>query len=422
VTRLASILFIVLLTACGPSGDAAKLESETSIPSTGMQTGADGLRLSGFASLAGLRVGLIANQTSVSGGQHLADLIYDAPDVTLAALFGPEHGLRGEADAGAVVTDGIDDRTGTPVYSLYGERRSPPPEVLGSLDILIFDIQDIGARFYTYISTMGLAMKAAADAGVPFMVLDRPNPLGGTLVDGFVLDEGFESFVGAYPIPVQHGMTVGELAQMVKGLGWIEGLEGLDLRIEKVQGWARADLWSSYGSDWIATSPNIPTFETALVYAGMCLLEATTVNEGRGTASPFMTIGAPGLDGPALARLIDGASLSGLRIEATSYTPVSMPGKSTNPRHRDELVSGIAITVTDPALVRPLALGVSVLAGLVSLQGPDVLVERTMSRLGGTGRLYEALVAGEPAEAVVALWAQELEAFRIARKPYLLYD
>jgi uncharacterized protein YbbC (DUF1343 family) len=422
VTRLPSVLFILLIAACGQTGDPERQESETTLEPTGVQTGADGLRLSGFASLSGMRVGLIANQTSVSGGQHIADLIYDAPDVTLAALFGPEHGLRGEADAGAVVADGIDDRTGTPVYSLYGERRSPPPGVLKSLDVLVFDIQDIGARFYTYISTMGLAMKAAADAGVPFMVLDRPNPLGGALVDGFVLDEGLESFVGAYPIPVQHGMTVGELAQMVQGLGWIEGLEELDLRIEQVQGWSRTDLWSSYGSDWIATSPNIPTFEIALVYAGMCLLEATSVNEGRGTQSPFMTIGAPGLDGPALARLLDRASLAGVTIEATSYTPVSMPGKSTNPKHRNVFVSGVHITVTDPAAVRPLALGVSVLAGLVSLQGPDVLLEQAMSRLGGTDRLYNALVSGEPASAIVALWAQEVAAFEIARKPYLLYD
>ena len=424
--KSAAVLLIGLFLGLGCEGPPDHSDPDHSDPDPepaleAVATGADVLRNSGFAVLAGKRVGLIANQTSRTGGLHLADLLHDHPEVRLAALFGPEHGLRGDADAGLEVEDGIDDDTGVPVYSLYGDRRAPDAEVLAELDVLVFDIQDVGARFYTYIATMGLAMEAAAAAGVPFVVLDRPNPLGGERVDGFVLESGFESFVGPYPIPVQHGLTVGELARMIQGRSWIEGASEVDLQVIPMEGWSRAMLWPDTGLPWIPTSPNIPTFEAALVYPGMCFLEATTANEGRGTETPFPVAGAPGLDGDRLAAAAGRAS-AGLTAEAHRYTPISLPGRSTNPRHRDTEVVGIRLTVTHAEEVRPLALGVQVLAELVAQMGPDAVRASGMNRLAGTERLTEALLGGRAADEIVQSWAEEVEAFRTLRAPYLLYD
>ncbi len=415
---LASLLWVgLLVVGCQPAADA----ETTANPQTERpKTGADVLRESGFAALSGLRVGLIANQTSVSGGVHLADLLHAQPGVQLAALFGPEHGLRGDADAGAKVEDGVDDRTGAPVYSLYGSRREPDAEILEGIDILVFDIQDIGARFYTYIATMGRSMEAAARAGVPFMVLDRPNPLGGLMVDGFVLEPEFESFVGPWPIPIQHGLTVGELARLLKGEAWIDDAEALDLRVVEVQGWSRSELWAME-AEWIPTSPNIPRFENALVYPGMCLLEATEINEGRGTDNPFLQFGVPGLDAAKMAERLN-RDVEGITATPIKYAPRSIPGKSTNPRLLDIEVSGVSLAVNDPALLRPMALGVHVLAELVSQRGPEVLRRSNLARLAGTERLFEALVRGDEAEAIVDSWGAEVESFRTLRRPYLLYD
>jgi len=423
VIRVWTALACFALVACG--GRAAPSAPKQDVVQTGadvVQTGADVLRASGFAPLKGKRIGLIANQTSRTGGQHLADLLHAEAGVELVSLFGPEHGLRGDNDAGSAVEDGVDEVTGIPINSLYGDLRAPDPEVLADLDLLVFDIQDIGARFYTYIATMGLAMESAALAGIPFMVLDRPNPLGGDLVDGFVLEKEFESFVGPFPIPIQHGLTVGELARMIKGESWRNGMSELELDVVELQGWRRSMLWPETGLGWVATSPNIPDFETALVYVGLCLVEATTVNEGRGTDTPFLVIGAPELDGDALADAVMRAGLEGIRIEAVSYTPVSMPGRSTNPRHRDELVQGIRLEVTDPQKLRPVALGIHILSNLTRLAGPDVLRPSGLSRLGGTGRLFESLSAGADAESIVGAWALEVERFRELRAGYLLYD
>ncbi|MBO6575226.1 MAG: DUF1343 domain-containing protein [Rhodothermales bacterium] len=414
--RILPVLVVLLLAACSGTGDG---QSAPTQDREAVRTGAEVLAAQSFELLAGKRVGLIANQTSRAGREHLADLLAAAPDVELAALFGPEHGLRGDADAGLAVADGIDDATGTPVFSLYGERRAPDPEVLRSLDVLVFDIQDIGARFYTYIATMGLAMEAAAREGVPFVVLDRPNPLGGALVDGFVLEPEHESFVGPFPIPVQHGMTVGELARMAAGEGWIEGADVLDLTVVGVEGWSREMLWPETGLEWIPTSPNIPDFETALVYPGMCFFEATSLNEGRGTEAPFLLFGAPGLSGDAV---IAGLEPSGVSLNPAVYVPVSMPGRAASPRHQDEEVSGVQVEVLDPSAVRPLALGMQTLAAAVAVTGLEVLNSRWMTRLAGTERLESMLREGLSGDAIVASWDSEVASFRQQRAPYLLYD
>ena len=281
--------------------------SQTPTPPQPIATGAEVLAASGYAAIAGKRVGLVTNQTGRLRGEHLADVLSKAPNVRLTAIFAPEHGFRGTAEAGAKVGDSVDAKTGVPVFSLYGASRKPTSRMLRDVDVLVFDIQDIGARFYTYISTMGLAMQAAAAARIPFVVLDRPNPLGGEYVSGFVLEPALRSFVGQYPIPIVHGLTVGELARMIQGEKWLDGLDGLQLSVVPMQGWQRSMRWPQTERAWVATSPNIPTFDSALVYTGIGMVGETDVNEGRGTPTPFRVFGAPWLDGPRMVARLERA-------------------------------------------------------------------------------------------------------------------
>ncbi len=384
------------------------------------------LRDRGFDSLSGLRVGLITNQTAVVDSVHLIDLMNDAPGVELVALFGPEHGLRGEAEAGASVEDGVDIATGIPVFSLYGSANAPSDEVLASIDVLVFDIQDIGARFYTYIATMGRSMQAAARAGIPFVVLDRPNPLGGLTVDGYVLDMEFSSGVGPYPIPIQHGLTVGELAKMIKSEGFFEAVSDLDLTIVQMTGWSRKMLWPDTGLPWIATSPNIPTFETALVYVGTCFFEAVSASEGRGTATPFLAVGAPWLDADEAAARLTSLQLPGITFSAGQKTPTTIPGVANHPSFEDQLINTIEFNVTGFASYLPLRSGIAALKSVLDLAPDsaraDLINRRWMSLLSGSNRLADALEEGLTADQIVSSWEDEVRAFRQLSAPYLLYD
>lgn len=391
-----------------------------------VRTGAEVLAGNGFELLEGRRVGLVVNHTARVGDRHLVDLVAESPDVELTALFGPEHGLRGTADAGERIEDGRDPRTGVPIYSLYGATRKPTPEMLEDVDVLVFDIQDVGARFYTYISTMGLAMQAAAEEGLAFVVLDRPNPLGGEYVDGFVLEPEFKSFVGEYPIPMAHGMTVGELARMIRGEGMMDGLENLDLHVVEMEGWRRDALWPETGLSWVPPSPNIPDFETALVYPGAVLFEATSVSEGRGTRQPFKQIGAPWADGEALASALNERSLPGVRFEAAVFTPESIEGMASNPKLLGERVEGIRYEVTDRDAFRPVAAGIHVLDAFhrqaVERDAPEVVSRADrLARLAGTDRLFEMIREGARPDEIVATWEGEVEAFRSLRQSYLPY-
>lgn len=390
---------------------------------TSVMTGADRLVADDFAPLAGKTVGVITNHTALVGDRHIVDLMHESEAVNVVALFGPEHGIRGD-DVGRI-DDAIDERTGLPAHSLYGEIRQPTADMLEGIDVLVFDIQDIGPRFYTYISTMGLAMQSAAEHDVTFVVLDRPNPLGGELVEGFVREEDFESFVGLYPIPVTHGMTVGELAIMAKAEGMIDGVEDLDLQIIELENWTRDMLWSDYGSEWVRPSPNIPDFETALIYPGACFFEGTTASEGRGTQEPFILLGAAWADGEALARDLNARGLSGLSFRAERFTPESLPGMSPNPKHLGTELGGIRYVVNDPKAVRPVEAGIHVLHAFYS-QATDEQREEffrvdRMNRLAGTSRLVDMLEAGASAEEIVASWQEELQAFDESRRNYFLY-
>ena len=395
-------------------------------PTAAIMTGAAKLVGSDFAAIAGRRVGLVTNHTARVDGAHLADVLADAPNVTLAAILAPEHGFRGAAEAGASVDDGRDSRTGVPIFSLYGATKKPTQRMLRNLDVLVFDIQDIGARFYTYISTMGLAMQAAAEAGIPFVVLDRPNPLGGTDVSGFVLEKPLASFVGQYPIPIVHGMTVGELARMIKGERMLPGLDRLDLVVIEMTGWQRGMRWPDTGQTWIATSPNIPSFASALVYPGIGVVGELAVNEGRGTPEPFTVFGARWFDGRLAADRLNALALPGVRFEGVSYTPRSIPGVATNPRFLGQKISGVRLDVTDVDRFAPLETGMHAIAEVYrqaptrerAALFPNVAM---FHAIAGTRRLMAMIKAGKSGAEIVAAWQPEVSDFKLRRAPYLIY-
>jgi uncharacterized protein YbbC (DUF1343 family) len=393
---------------------------------TTIVTGAARLAADGFAMLRGKHVGLLTNHTGRVGNERLIDVMARAPGVTLAAILTPEHGLSGAAEAGAKVAGGTEPATGIRVHSLYGSAYKPTPEMLAGLDVLVFDMQDIGTRFYTYISTMGLAMQAAAEARLPFVVLDRPNPLGGEYVSGFVLEKAFASFVGRFEIPIAHGLTVGELARMIKGERLLPGLDRLFLDVARMDGWRRDMRWPETGLPWVATSPNIPTFETALAYAGTGLFEATIASEGRGTDAPFLLLGHPAIDAATIARAIESAGLTGVRVVPAEARPRAIRGVATSPRFRDRTIPAVRLTITDAGRFRPVETGIHLLTAFgreLRAGGAGSLVTdlRAFQRLAGTSRLLEALETSAPPEAIIASWQGEVARFRERRARYEVY-
>ncbi len=424
-----SILLVLLALPTAVGGTSPRLAAATPAASAAVQTGAQRLVAQRFRPLDGMRVGLVTNptarvDTADGGPAHLIDRLHDAPNVIVGALFGPEHGIRGDAEAGAGVSGGRDGTTGAPVYSLYGRIKKPTPAQLRGLDALVFDMQDVGARFYTYISTMGYAMQAAAQAGVPFVVLDRPNPIGDR-VEGWVLEPAHESFVGLYPVPVTHGLTVGELARMIQGEAWLPGLESLDLRVVEMTGYRRGMPWEETGLSWIPPSPNVPDVETARVYPGTGLFEGTTASEGRGIRAPFLHVGAPWADAESLAADLGAAGLPGVRFEPATFVPADLPGQATNPKWEGETVRGVRLVVTDPAAFRPVATGVYAVEA-VYRQAPrgahrSYLKADWLAKLAGTDRLGRAVSSGLAPAAIVAGWQEEAEAFEARAEPYRLY-
>ena len=415
-----------LLGVAGGTAMTGRASGRTPPAGPRVVVGAEALAASGFAALVGRRVGLVTNQTGRAGGAHLVDLLVKARDVKLAAIFAPEHGFRGAAEAGASVKGGIDAATGLPIHSLYGATRKPTPAMLREVDVLVFDIQDVGARFYTYISTMGLAMQAAAQRRIPFLVLDRPNPLGGEYVSGFVLEPPLRSFVGQYPIPMVHGLTVGELARMIKGERWLDGLDALDLDVVQMAGWERSLRWQRLERPWVATSPNIPTFEAALVYPGIGIVGEAEVSEGRGTPTPFMLFGAPWLDGKAIAARLDRLNLAGVRFEVATFRPRSLPGIATRPRFEGMRLQGVRLVVTDPDRIEPLEIGMHVLVMIAAEArakgiAPLFANMKMFHAIAGTRRLPAMLEAGADAAAIIAAWQPDVAAFKARRAPYLIY-
>ncbi len=362
----------------------------------------------------GRRAGLVTNHTGIDRrGVSTIDLLHRDARLELVALYSPEHGIRGEAEAGELVDSGMDASTGLPIHSLYGATRKPTPEMLEGVEVLLFDIQDIGARYYTYVYTMALAMEAAGEAGIPFVVLDRPNPIGGAEVQGNVLDPAFASFVGMYPIPMRHGMTPGELARLFQGEFGVD----VELGVAPLSGWSRSDWFTDTGLPWVAPSPNMPSVESARHYPGTCLFEGTNLSVGRGTPIAFQQIGAPWLDGEALAANLTAYGLPGVRFEAVRFVPEN-PGDG---KHGGVEVGGVRLVATDPGY-DPTEAAAAALIEAAALSGDRwEWREAAFDRLAGTDRLRLAVEAGASLEEVRAAWQPDLIEFRRVRERYLLY-
>ncbi len=374
--------------------------------------------------LRGKRVGIITNHTGYNrAGRHIVDLVTALAEVEVVALFGPEHGLRGTAEAGQSIPAESDPLRDLPIYSLYGADRKPTPQMLEGLDALIFDIQDIGTRYYTYVYTMALAMEAAAEYGKEFVVLDRPNPLGGVQVEGNVLDPEYATFVGLFPIPVRHGMTVGELAGMINSEGWLRNGVHADLRVIPMQGWARGRWFDETGLRFVSPSPNMPELSTALVYPGTCLLEGTNVSEGRGTRTPFEVFGAPWVDAERLVDQLQELDLKGVRFEPAWFTPVTIPGAALHPKFEGRLCRGARILVTDRGSFEPYWTGLRVIQTLHRLYADRLQWHpRHFDRLAGTGAIREAIMAKQDLELVRQSWQDQFASFLSTRRKYLLYE
>lgn len=405
--RTANASILVLLAATISACGGHRVD-----PSAPVRPGIDVLLASDTSPLHGLRVGLITNHTGVdAAGRSTIDRLHESDRIELVALFSPEHGIRGVVEHGEVVASETDERTGLPIHSLYGETRKPTAEMLEGVDALVFDIQDVGARQYTYVSTMSLAMEAAAEHGIPMVVLDRPNPIGGEIVEGGILEPGFESFVGRYPIASRHGMTVGELARLFNAEHGI----GADLTVIPAAGWERHEYFDETGLPWINPSPNIRGLDAAIHYAGTVLIEGTTLSEGRGTDLPFEQIGAPWLDGDALAREMNGMDLPGVRFEPVRFSISDdvwkLPGQT---------VSGVRLFITDRDAYRPVRTTL-LLIDAARRQNPDEFGwTATINRLSGTDRVRSAIEAGTLHD-LLAEWDADAERFREIRRPYLIY-
>lgn len=358
----------------------------------------------------GRRVGLVTHAAAVTPDLALGAERLRAAGVQLAALFGPEHGITGAAAEGASVAHGRDS-AGVPVYSLYGATREPTDEMLAGLDLLLFDMQDVGARYYTYLSTLLSVLRAAARARLPLVVLDRPNPITGAAVEGPLVTPGYESFVGAAPLPVRHGLTLGEAA------GWLDATFGLgaDLTVVAMRGWRRSMWFDETGRLWVPTSPAMAHLTAAALYPGTCLLEGTNLSVGRGTALPFEICGAPWLDGEALAARLNARGLPGARFRPLRFVPLGS-------RFAGQECGGVQIHVLSRASLRPVALGLELVAA-ARAQHPEAFEWEAehFDRLIGGPAVREAIEGGVPADEIAAQWSAEEAAFDSARRQHLLY-
>ncbi|MGQ9632591.1 MAG: exo-beta-N-acetylmuramidase NamZ family protein [bacterium] len=364
-----------------------------------------------FDVLEGKNVGLITNHTGVTQNlKHIADVLNER-GINIVALFGPEHGIRGEAQAGEAVESYIDEKTGAPVHSLYGPVKKPTPDMLKGANILVFYIQDVGSRFYTYISTMAYCMEAASEVGIPFVVIDRPAPLGGIAVEGNVSEEGYRSFVAVHPLPVRYGMTVGELARMFNGEYGI----GVELEVIAMEGWRREMWYDETDLPWVYPSPNIPTLDSAIAFPCTNLLSRTNLSVGRGTTKPFELLGAPWIDPFGLADELNELGRPGVLFRPAYFVP-------TFSTWEGERCGGIQLHVMDRDAFLPAETGICILTKIRDLYpGKFQLRGSDFDRAMGTASIRAAIEGGLPAEEIIAKWEEGLKAFKGIRNRYLVY-
>jgi uncharacterized protein YbbC (DUF1343 family) len=415
--RITSLALLLSLSFCCSS--LAQTQSRVRV-----KPGIDVLRERNFDILRGKRVGLVTNPTGVTSQlKQTADILFEAPGVHLVALYGPEHGVRGDVEAGKYIESYVDDRTGLPVYSLYGKTRKPTPEMLKNIDVLVYDIQDIGVRSYTFISTLGYVMEAAAENNIPVVVLDRPNPLTGDRVEGPMLDLRFRSFVGMYPIPYVYGMTVGELAYMINEEGWLANGIKCQLNIVLMEGWKRSMWWDDTGLPWVAPSPHIPQSTTPMFYVMTGLLgELGTANQGVGYTLPFELVGAPWADAQMLARYLNNLELRGVEFRPMSYRPFYYD--TTGIRY-----NGVQIHVTDRDKLSLSAVQYSVLDALYKLFPERNIYTRAkperlemFDKVNGSDEVRRSLQNHTTTQELLLRMEEQRISFMSQRKKYLLYN
>ncbi len=418
-TRIAQSLTVLFMIAClavtacvGPALGEPKV-----------LTGLDVMQRDGFEALKGRRVGLVTNHSGINrSGEHVLDLMHGSPNVELVAIFTPEHGIRGEADRG--VDSGVDETTGLTIHSLYGKTRKPTDEMLEGIDTLVFDIQDIGARFYTYIGTLGECMAAAARRGIKVYVLDRPNPLGGDTFDGPIQDDDLVGrFTSFKLMPTTHGMTVGEIALLFNGAYGI----GCELEVVKCEGWERGVMFDETGLPWVNPSPNMRSVNEEIIYTMVALTEANKdLSVGRGTDRPFEYLGAPWVDGDALTAELRSRDLPGIWVMRTTFIPsgTDISGRENYPyQYIGEVCQGVRFVVTDRRAVRPVEAGVHMLDALLKVH-PERYKVDNLRGLVGAQWVLDALKAREPVEDIVKRWreSQGFKDFAEARRQVLLYE
>ncbi len=383
------------------------------MPSANVTLGDEVFLQTAWRELRGRSVGVVTNQTGVTSSlETIVDAIRRNPEIPLRAIYSPEHGLRGDQPAGAYVGSYTDPRSGLPVYSLYGATRKPNAAMLEGVDVLLFDIQDVGDRAYTYISTLAYVMQAAKAFGKSVWVLDRPNPVGGTVVEGPVLDPKFSSFIGLYPIPVRHGMTVGELANLFNEHFGIEA----SLHVIAMKGYTRDMLWPDTGLFWVQTSPNIPEWDTTLVYPATGLIDSAGVNNGTGYTKPFKYAGAYKLDGLKLADYLNARPIPGVHFRAASWAPTSgfWEGKT---------LSGVELVVTDARAFRGVRTAVEILVAVRTIAPSQISISQSaLDKDWGTDSLRRGLQDGLDVESILRRWEPGTAAFEALRRPYLIYQ
>ncbi len=402
-----TIVFLIFLSTAG-------FGQPSSVRLVGV--GLDNLQ-SHTALFAHKRVGIISNHTGMdSRSIPIRQIFANLPGVTVTALFSPEHGFAGNLEAGETVRDLADSNHPIPIYSLYGQTRKPTQSMLEQVDVLVFDIQDVGARFYTYISTMSVSMEAAAEKGIPFVVLDRPNPINGQTIEGPLLDKKFASFVGMYPIPVRYGLTIGELACLINKQGWLKDGIKADLTVIPLKNWKRSAYWDQTGLSYIPPSPNIRSPIAAIVYPGTCLMEGTNLSEGRGTDKPFLQFGAPWIRSGELTD-----KLNALRLPGVSFRPAEF--KPTSSKCRDQVCHGCEVIITDRDSFQSFWTGVKIVEALFqSYPGDFKFLSSHFDRLCGTDQIRLAIEQRMDLVGLRNQWHVQATAFRTLCKPILLYE
>jgi len=399
---------MILLAACAPTSP-----SNAPVPASTVIPGIEVFLADVPAQLRGKRVGLITNESATDRAKTPdIDLIAKSPDLKLTALFAPEHGIRGTLAAGAKIENEVDAKTGVPVYSLYGgQDRAPNEEMLENVDALVYDLLEVGGRTWTYVSTMALSMEAAKKKGIPFVVLDRPNPIGGEIYEGALVEPAFKSFVGFYPIPARHGMTVGELAKMFNERHGI----GADLFVIKVKGWKRSQWQDQTGLPWTNPSPNLRSLAALNNYPGTVYFEGTNLSEGRGTDRPFEQIGAPWLNAQEVVRIMNDGKLPGIRFEA-----ITMPIASSAGKHPGLTVPAIRFAITDRQAYRPVRTALLLIDEIRRQHPKDFAWRSSIDRLTGSDKVRQAIEAGQLA-ALLAQWDKEAEDFKAGINSFLMY-